>query len=178
MERGRKGARRRAQPGFKSRGGAGLASTASPMAPAAASLALLALVASVAPALGVAVPSCDYPVHLWCSSPEIAVACQVRATRARAARARQGHPAHGDMSRAGLGCAGTVSGHGPAAVPAASAGFGHRRGTGWHSAGLRRAPAWCWHHGTPQHSQGSTVPQPDADPDPSPSAAGTSAFSA
>ncbi|NWR60616.1 GILT reductase, partial [Bucorvus abyssinicus] len=45
------------------------------MAPAAP-LALLALVALLAPGLGEAVPSCDYPVHLWCSSPEIAIACQ------------------------------------------------------------------------------------------------------
>ncbi|NWR38521.1 GILT reductase, partial [Tachuris rubrigastra] len=39
-------------------------------------LALVALVALVAPGLGVA-PGCDRPAHLWCSSPEIAVACQV-----------------------------------------------------------------------------------------------------
>ncbi|XP_032567618.1 gamma-interferon-inducible lysosomal thiol reductase [Chiroxiphia lanceolata] len=39
-------------------------------------LALVALVALVAPGLGV-VPGCDRPAHLWCSSPEIAVACQV-----------------------------------------------------------------------------------------------------
>ncbi|NXT95669.1 GILT reductase, partial [Anhinga rufa] len=45
------------------------------MAPAVP-LALLALVALLAPGLGVAFPGCDYPVHLWCSSWEIAVACQ------------------------------------------------------------------------------------------------------
>ncbi|NXI90111.1 GILT reductase, partial [Psophia crepitans] len=39
-------------------------------------LALLALVALLAPGLGVAFPGCDYPAHLWCSSREIAVACQ------------------------------------------------------------------------------------------------------
>ncbi|NWT01468.1 GILT reductase, partial [Mionectes macconnelli] len=39
-------------------------------------LALVALVALVAPGLGVT-PGCDRPAHLWCSSPEIAVACQV-----------------------------------------------------------------------------------------------------
>ncbi|NXU85760.1 GILT reductase, partial [Xiphorhynchus elegans] len=38
--------------------------------------ALLALVALVAPGLGVA-PGCDRPAHLWCSSPEVAAACQV-----------------------------------------------------------------------------------------------------
>ncbi|NXN11027.1 GILT reductase, partial [Indicator maculatus] len=46
------------------------------MAPAV-SLAVLALVALLAPGLGVAFPGCDYPAHLWCSSWEIAVACQV-----------------------------------------------------------------------------------------------------
>ncbi|NWS64043.1 GILT reductase, partial [Chunga burmeisteri] len=45
------------------------------MAPAVP-LALLALVALLAPGLGVAFPGCDYPAHLWCSSREIAVACQ------------------------------------------------------------------------------------------------------
>ncbi|NWU73488.1 GILT reductase, partial [Pterocles burchelli] len=45
------------------------------MAPAVP-LALLALVALLAPGLGVAFPGCDYPAHLWCSSPEIAVDCQ------------------------------------------------------------------------------------------------------
>ncbi|NWI86339.1 GILT reductase, partial [Pitta sordida] len=40
-------------------------------------LALVALVALVAPGLGVA-PGCDSPAHLWCSSPEIAAACQVQ----------------------------------------------------------------------------------------------------
>ncbi|NXG57623.1 GILT reductase, partial [Hemiprocne comata] len=44
--------------------------------PMALPLALLALVALLAPGLGVALPSCDYPAHLWCSSWEIAVACQ------------------------------------------------------------------------------------------------------
>ncbi|XP_027762119.1 gamma-interferon-inducible lysosomal thiol reductase [Empidonax traillii] len=48
------------------------------MAPAVPlpALALVALVALVAPGLGVA-PGCDLPAHLWCSSPETAVACQV-----------------------------------------------------------------------------------------------------
>ncbi|NXP19070.1 GILT reductase, partial [Scytalopus superciliaris] len=39
-------------------------------------LPVLALVALVAPGLGVT-PGCDRPAHLWCSSPEIAAACQV-----------------------------------------------------------------------------------------------------
>lgn len=56
------------------------------MAPAVL-LALLALVAMLAPGLGVASPGCDYPAHLWCSSRDIAVACQVRAAGARAAPA-------------------------------------------------------------------------------------------
>ncbi|NXY92434.1 GILT reductase, partial [Alcedo cyanopectus] len=45
------------------------------MAPAAP-LAALALAALLAPGLGVPFPGCDYPPHLWCSSREIAVACQ------------------------------------------------------------------------------------------------------
>ncbi|XP_064031312.1 gamma-interferon-inducible lysosomal thiol reductase [Pogoniulus pusillus] len=45
------------------------------MAPAVP-LAVLTLVALLAPGLGVALPGCDYPTHLWCSSWEIAVACQ------------------------------------------------------------------------------------------------------
>lgn len=59
------------------------------MAPAVP-LALLVLVALLAPGLGVAFSGCDYPAHLWCSSREIAVACQVRAAGARAAPAA--HP--------------------------------------------------------------------------------------
>ncbi|NWX60900.1 GILT reductase, partial [Promerops cafer] len=39
-------------------------------------LAVLALAALVAPGFGVA-PGCDYPAHRWCSSRDIAVACQV-----------------------------------------------------------------------------------------------------
>ncbi|NXK89419.1 GILT reductase, partial [Formicarius rufipectus] len=39
-------------------------------------LALVALVAPVVVGLGVS-PGCDRPAHQWCSSPEIAVACQV-----------------------------------------------------------------------------------------------------
>ncbi|NXY20514.1 GILT reductase, partial [Atrichornis clamosus] len=39
-------------------------------------LAVLALVALVAPVAPVA-PSCDYPAHRWCSSRDIAAACQV-----------------------------------------------------------------------------------------------------
>ncbi|NXU46204.1 GILT reductase, partial [Drymodes brunneopygia] len=39
-------------------------------------LALVALVAPVASGLGAA-PGCDYPAHRWCSSRDIAVACQV-----------------------------------------------------------------------------------------------------
>ncbi|NWI69023.1 GILT reductase, partial [Todus mexicanus] len=46
------------------------------MAPAAPPLALLALVTLLTPGLGVALPGCNYPAHLWCSSREIAVACQ------------------------------------------------------------------------------------------------------
>lgn len=53
-------------------------------------LALLVLVALLAPGLGVALPGCDYPAHLWCSSWDIAVACQVRAAGARAVPAT--HP--------------------------------------------------------------------------------------
>ncbi|NWX32563.1 GILT reductase, partial [Notiomystis cincta] len=45
------------------------------MAPAVP-LAVLALVALAAPGLGVA-PGCDHPVQRWCSSRDIAVACQV-----------------------------------------------------------------------------------------------------
>ncbi|NXR12774.1 GILT reductase, partial [Semnornis frantzii] len=37
---------------------------------------VLTLVALLAPGLGVALPGCDYPAHLWCSSWETAVACQ------------------------------------------------------------------------------------------------------
>ncbi|NXJ03282.1 GILT reductase, partial [Odontophorus gujanensis] len=36
----------------------------------------LALLALLAVGLGLALPGCDYPTHLWCSSREIAVACQ------------------------------------------------------------------------------------------------------
>lgn len=74
---GRKGVRRRVQPGFKSPSWDRLVSAlalshpADPMAPAVP-LALLA----VGLGLGLALPSCDYPTHLWCSSREIAVACQ------------------------------------------------------------------------------------------------------
>ncbi|NXN51182.1 GILT reductase, partial [Rynchops niger] len=42
----------------------------------APTLPLALLLALLAPGLGVAVPGCDYPAHLWCSSWEIAVACQ------------------------------------------------------------------------------------------------------
>uniref|UniRef100_A0A8B9NLA5 Gamma-interferon-inducible lysosomal thiol reductase n=1 Tax=Accipiter nisus TaxID=211598 RepID=A0A8B9NLA5_9AVES len=56
-----------------------------PMAPAVP-LALLALVALLAPGLGVAFPGCDYPVHLWCSSQEIAVACQAESRCANLSR--------------------------------------------------------------------------------------------
>ncbi|NWV01967.1 GILT reductase, partial [Upupa epops] len=45
------------------------------MAPAVP-LAGLVLLASLALGLGVTFPGCDYPAHLWCSSPEITVACQ------------------------------------------------------------------------------------------------------
>ncbi|XP_010560469.1 PREDICTED: gamma-interferon-inducible lysosomal thiol reductase isoform X1 [Haliaeetus leucocephalus] len=55
------------------------------MAPAVP-LALLALVALLAPGLGVAFPGCDYPVHLWCSSWEIAVACQAESRCANLSR--------------------------------------------------------------------------------------------
>lgn len=81
-ERGRKGARRRAQPSFKSPPGDGLASALAPGHPAVpmAPALPLALLALLAPGLAVALPGCDYPAHLWCSSREIAVACQVRAT--------------------------------------------------------------------------------------------------
>ncbi|NWT56361.1 GILT reductase, partial [Erythrocercus mccallii] len=40
-------------------------------------LAVLALVALLAPGLGVA-PGCDYPAHRWCSSRDVAAACQVQ----------------------------------------------------------------------------------------------------
>ncbi|NXI62720.1 GILT reductase, partial [Anseranas semipalmata] len=36
----------------------------------------LALLALLAPGLGATLPGCDYPAHLWCSSRDIAVACQ------------------------------------------------------------------------------------------------------
>ncbi|NXC46215.1 GILT reductase, partial [Penelope pileata] len=36
----------------------------------------LALLALLAPGLALALPTCDYPAHLWCSSREIAIACQ------------------------------------------------------------------------------------------------------
>ncbi|XP_075579934.1 gamma-interferon-inducible lysosomal thiol reductase [Pelecanus crispus] len=49
-------------------------------------LALLALVALPAPGLGVAFPGCDYPAHLWCSSREIAVACQAESRCANLSR--------------------------------------------------------------------------------------------
>ncbi|XP_068020978.1 gamma-interferon-inducible lysosomal thiol reductase isoform X2 [Melanerpes formicivorus] len=55
------------------------------MAPAEP-LAVLALVALLAPGLGVALPGCDYPAHLWCSSWEIAVACQVESRCANLSR--------------------------------------------------------------------------------------------
>ncbi|NXQ82875.1 GILT reductase, partial [Nyctibius grandis] len=55
------------------------------MAPAVP-LALLALVALLAPGLGVALPGCDYPAHLWCSSWEIAVACQAESRCANLSR--------------------------------------------------------------------------------------------
>ncbi|NWR81631.1 GILT reductase, partial [Centropus unirufus] len=45
------------------------------MAPAVPLVALL-LGALLAPGLGVALPGCDYPAQLWCSSPEITIACQ------------------------------------------------------------------------------------------------------
>lgn len=61
-----------------------------PTVPMAPTLPLALLLALLAPGLGVAVPGCDYPAHLWCSSWEIAVACQVRAAGARAAPAA--HP--------------------------------------------------------------------------------------
>lgn len=76
----RKGVRRRVQAGFKSPSRDRLVSAlalshpAVPMAPAVP-LALLA----VGLGLGLALPGCDYPTHLWCSSREIAIACQVRA---------------------------------------------------------------------------------------------------
>ncbi|XP_069734288.1 gamma-interferon-inducible lysosomal thiol reductase [Phaenicophaeus curvirostris] len=46
--------------------------------------ALVALVALLG--LGVAFPGCDYPAHLWCSSPEIAVACQAESRCANLSR--------------------------------------------------------------------------------------------
>ncbi|XP_050766651.1 gamma-interferon-inducible lysosomal thiol reductase [Gymnogyps californianus] len=49
-------------------------------------LALLVLVALLAPGLGVAFSGCDYPAHLWCSSWEIAVACQVESRCANLSR--------------------------------------------------------------------------------------------
>ncbi|KAM6041589.1 gamma-interferon-inducible lysosomal thiol reductase [Chlamydotis macqueenii] len=49
-------------------------------------LALLALVALLAPGLGVALPACDFPAHLWCSSPEIAAACQAESRCANLSR--------------------------------------------------------------------------------------------
>uniref|UniRef100_A0A669QLC6 Gamma-interferon-inducible lysosomal thiol reductase n=1 Tax=Phasianus colchicus TaxID=9054 RepID=A0A669QLC6_PHACC len=51
------------------------------MAPAVP-LALLAMGLG----LGLALPSCDYPTHLWCSSREIAVACQAESLCANLSR--------------------------------------------------------------------------------------------
>ncbi|NXI42225.1 GILT reductase, partial [Galbula dea] len=48
--------------------------------------ALLALVTLLVPGLGVALPGCDYPAHLWCSSREIAVACQAESHCANLSR--------------------------------------------------------------------------------------------
>ncbi|NXS64555.1 GILT reductase, partial [Brachypteracias leptosomus] len=45
------------------------------MAPAVP-LPLLALLALLAPGLGGALPACDHPAHLWCSSWDVATACQ------------------------------------------------------------------------------------------------------
>ncbi|NXN96113.1 GILT reductase, partial [Rhinopomastus cyanomelas] len=42
--------------------------------------------ASLAPGLGVTFPGCDYPAHLWCSSPEIAAACQAESRCANLSR--------------------------------------------------------------------------------------------
>ncbi|KAF1653800.1 Gamma-interferon-inducible lysosomal thiol reductase, partial [Eudyptes chrysocome] len=53
------------------------------MAPA---VPLALLVALLAPGLGVAFPGCDYPAHLWCSSREIAVACQAESRCANLSR--------------------------------------------------------------------------------------------
>lgn len=104
-ERGRKGARRRAQPSFKSPPGDGdrLASALAPGHPAVPMAPALALLALLAPGLVVvALPACDYPAHLWCSSREIAVACQVRAhgagARAAAPQGCGGSPVLGDQS--------------------------------------------------------------------------------
>ncbi|NXX75272.1 GILT reductase, partial [Urocolius indicus] len=52
----------------------------------AAPLPLPLLLALLAPALAGAVPGCDYPPHLWCSSPEIAVACQAESRCANLSR--------------------------------------------------------------------------------------------
>lgn len=89
-ERGRKGARRRAQPSFKSPPGDGLTSALAPGHPAVpmAPALLLALLALLAPGLAVALPGCDYPAHLWCSSREIAVACQAESRCANLSQPR------------------------------------------------------------------------------------------
>ncbi|NXV80619.1 GILT reductase, partial [Atlantisia rogersi] len=50
----------------------------------APTLPLWVLVAMLAPALVLASPRCDSPPHLWCSSPEIAVACQAESHCANA----------------------------------------------------------------------------------------------
>ncbi|XP_014793707.1 PREDICTED: gamma-interferon-inducible lysosomal thiol reductase [Calidris pugnax] len=56
------------------------------MAPTAPTLPLALLLALLAPRLGLASPGCDYPAHLWCSSREIAVACQAESRCANLSR--------------------------------------------------------------------------------------------
>lgn len=160
---GRKGVRRRVQPGFKSPSWDRLVSAlalshpADPMAPAVP-LALLA----VGLGLGLALPSCDYPTHLWCSSREIAVACQVRAAGPGLV------PSVGTqllllvLYEAGAGARGAAAAH-----------SAHTRC--WdpvHVLALSIAPARCrdardpTSSGTPRHTWGRAVLQPDLLPSP------------
>ena len=112
--------------------------------------------------LGLALPSCDYPTHLWCSSREVAVACQVRAAGPGLV------PSVGTqllllvLYEAGAGARGAAAAH-----------SAHTRC--WdpvHVLALSIAPARCrdardpTSSGTPRHTWGRAVLQPDLLPSP------------